>query len=155
MSIIQIGKTVPEFSLRDQHGETMDIRATREKWVLLSFHPLAFTRVCTRQMQGLETHREELEKHGAVAFGLSVDSVPCKHAWAKDIGVKDTRLLSDFWPHGGVARQLGIFREAEGTSERAVILLDEQGVVRFTKVYPMGEVPDMGEILEQLRKLDS
>jgi len=155
MSIIQIGKTVPQFILKDQHGEPMDIQSTRGKRVLLSFHPLAFTKVCTRQMQGLETHREELEKRGAIAFGLSVDSVPCKHAWAKDIGVKDTRLLSDFWPHGGVAAQLGIFREAEGTSERAVILLDERGVVRFTKVYPMAQVPDMGEILEQVDKLDS
>jgi len=155
MSIIEIGKTVPAFSLKDQHGEAMNIEATRGKRALLSFHPLAFTKVCTRQMQDLEKHREEFETLGAVAFGLSVDSVPCKHAWAKDIGVKETRLLSDFWPHGGVAKQLGIFREADGFSERAVVLLDEQGVVRFTKVYPMGEVPDRAEILEQLKKLDN
>jgi peroxiredoxin len=155
MNIIEIGQTVPQFSLKDQHGEMTNIEDSRGKRVILSFHPLAFTKVCTRQMQDLEKHRETFEKHGAIAYGLSVDSVPCKHAWAKDIGVKETLLLADFWPHGGVAKQLGLFREDDGFSERAVILLDEQGIVRFTKVYPIGEVPDMGEILEQLKKLDS
>ncbi len=155
MSTIEVGTKAPGFTLKDQHGKPMDLEGTRGKRVILSFHPLAFTRVCTRQMQDLEKHRAAFAKHGAVAFGLSVDSVPCKHAWAKEIGVRQTLLVSDFWPHGGVAKRLGIFREADGFSERAVILLDEQGIVRFTKVYPIGEVPDMGEIMKELGEAES
>jgi len=150
MSIIQAGAKAPEFTLKDQHGKVMELQETRGKKAILSFHPLAFTRVCTKQMQELEENREEFDKYNALAFGISVDSVPCKHAWAKEIKVKHTRLLADFWPHGGVAQQLGIFREADGFSERAVIILDEDGVVRFSKVYPTDEVPDMGEIIEEL-----
>ncbi len=155
MSIIEVGVKAPQFSLKDQHGKVMELQETRGKKVILSFHPLAFTRVCTRQMQELEENREAFDKHNALAFGLSVDSVPCKHAWAKEIKVKHTRLLADFWPHGGVAEQLGIFREADGFSERAVILLDENGIVRFSKVYPIGEVPDMGEVIEKLSEIRS
>jgi len=106
--------------------------------------------VCAVQMQALEENRGEFARLNAVAFGISVDPVPAKHAWAKELRIKETKLLSDFWPHGAVAESYGIFRSADGYSERAVIILDTDGIVRFSKVYPMSEVPDMGEILEQL-----
>jgi len=155
MSIIQAGAKAPEFSLKDQHGKVMELQETRGTKVILSFHPLAFTRVCTKQMQQLEKNRETFDKHNTLAVGISVDSVPCKHAWAKEIKVKHTRLLADFWPHGGVARQFGIFREMDGFSERAVMILDEDGIVRFSKIYPLDMVPDMGEIMEKLGEIGS
>lgn len=155
MSIIQAGAKAPEFSLKDQHGKVMELQEIRGKKAILSFHPLAFTRVCAKQMQELEENREKFDKYNALALGISVDSVPCKHAWAKDIKVKNTRLLADFWPHGGVAQQLGIFRETDGFSERAVIILDEKGIVRFSKVYPIDKVPDMMEIMEKLGEIGS
>jgi peroxiredoxin len=150
MSIIQIGTRAPGFVLPDQHGEKVNLEELRGKKVILSFHPLAFTPVCAVQMQALEENRGEFARLNAVAFGMSVDPVPCKHAWAKELRIKETKLLSDFWPHGAVAESYGIFRSADGYSERAVIILDEEGSVRFSKVYPISEVPDMGEILEQL-----
>jgi peroxiredoxin len=82
--------------------------------------------------------------------GLSIDSVPCKAAWARSLKIKKTRLLSDFWPHGTLAKSLGILR-AEGFSERANILLDEAGKVMFVKVYPIRQLPDIGEILTALK----
>jgi len=105
------------------------------------------------QMQDLEKHREDMERLGAVALGLSVDSVPCKKAWAESLGIQETRLLADFWPHGGVARAYGIFREKNGFSERAVFIVDAEGVIRFKKIYPMREVPDIGEILAALAEV--
>ena len=85
--------------------------------------------------------------------GISVDSVPTKKAWASDLGVKKVTLLSDFWPHGGVARQYGLFRGKDGISERANVILDEDGKVIFSKVYELGELPDIQEIIELLEAL--
>ena len=153
MSVIKAGAETPGFVLSDQHGEKVDLEGLRGKKVILSFHPLAFTPVCAKQMKALEENKDQFDKLNAVALGISIDSVPAKHAWAKDLGIKKTQLLSDFWPHGAVAESYGIFRSADGYSERAVIILDEEGIVIFSKVYPISEVPDMGEILEQLNKL--
>ena len=153
MSVIKAGTKAPGFVLSDQHGEKVDLEGLRGKKVILSFHPLAFTPVCAKQMKALEENKDQFDKLNAVALGISIDSVPAKHAWAKDLGIKKTQLLSDFWPHGAVAESYGIFRSADGYSERAVIILDEEGIVIFSKVYPISEVPDMGEILEQLNKL--
>jgi peroxiredoxin len=120
---------------------------------VLSFHPLAWTNVCKLQMQDLEKNKAQFDRLGAVALGISVDSVPSKKAWAADIGVEQTSLLADFWPHGGVASAYGIFREAGGTSERAAVIVDKDGVIRFKKVYPSSEVPDIAEILKALQDL--
>lgn len=152
MAIVEAGNKAPEFILSDQHGERVNLEELRGRKVILSFHPLAFTPVCAVQMKALEENHEKFEKHNAVALGISVDSVPAKHAWAKDLGIKKTQLLSDFWPHGAIAESYGIFRSADGYSERAVIILDEEGIVRWSKVYQISEVPDMGEILTRLEK---
>jgi len=85
-------------------------------------------------------------------LGISVDSVPCLTAWAKDLGGITYPLLSDFWPHGGLAARLGIFIDKFGFSERANIILDERRKAVFVKVYPLRELPDMIEVLEFLKK---
>jgi len=148
----EIGDLAPEFTLKDQHGKEQKLSSFRGKKVVLSFHPLAFTRVCTYQMQDLEAKKAELDTLSTVALGLSVDPVPSKHAWAKEIGVKETLLLSDFWPHGEVARAYGIFDKAEGFSKRAVFILNEEGKIVWKKEYPLKERPDIEEILAALRK---
>ena len=153
MSEIKLGMKAPEFVLADQHGEKVDLAELRGRKVILSFHPLAFTPVCAKQMGALEENRNEFEEHNAVALGISIDTVPVKRAWAKELRIKKTQLLADFWPHGAVAESYGIFRAADGYSERTVIILDEEGIVQWIKIYPISEVPDMGEILEQLKKL--
>ena len=148
--VVQVGKKLKDFKLKDQNGQDFLLSDCRGKRVLLSFHPLAWTHVCALQMQSLEKNKKALNKLNAAAVGLSVDSVPCKAAWAKSLKIKDTRLLSDFWPHGGVAKSLGILR-AEGISERANIIVDEAGKVMFVKVYPIKQLPDIAEILAVLK----
>ena len=103
------------FVLSDQHGEKVNLEDLRERKVILSFHPLAFTPVCAKQMRALEENQNEFARLGAVA------------------------------------ESYGIFRAVDGYCELGVIILDEEGIVRWSKVYPISEVPDMGEILEQLR----
>jgi peroxiredoxin len=147
---INIGDAAPNFDLKDQNGKDHALADYKGKKVVLSFHPLAWTGVCTTQMQQLESKFDEIARLGGVGLGLSIDSTFCKHAWAKDMGVKHTPLLSDFWPHGGYAQELGLFRDVEGTSKRAVVILDAAGKVTWKKVYPVAQVPDIEEIMKAL-----
>ncbi len=147
---VQQGDKAKEFALDDQDEKEIHLSDFRGKKVLLSFHPLAWTKVCAEQMKSLEKNRTRFEKLNTVALGLSVDTVPSKKAWAKEIGIKNTRLLSDFWPHGEVAKLYGIFREKEGVSERANIIVDENGKIVFVKVYPISQLPDIEEIIRAL-----
>ncbi len=140
----------PNFELKDHRGELHRSEDFRGKKVLLSFHPLAWTKLCADQMLSLEHNHGALSDRGAVAVGVSVDPVPSKGAWADSLEIRKTPLLSDFWPHGKLAEDLGIFREEDGFSERANIILGENGEVVFEKVYPISELPDMDEILEFL-----
>jgi len=148
--MVAVGEKVKDFTLKDHHGKDFTLSEFKGRKVLLSFHPLAWTSICAKQMQSLEENRDYFEKKNTVAVGVSVDSTPCKKAWAKELKIENTRLLADFWPHGGLAIQLGIFRDKDGFSERANVLIDEQGKVMFVKVYPISELPEIGEILKVL-----
>ena len=150
--VIKVGAKAPDFSLKDQHNKELRLSDFKGKKVLLSFHPLAWTKVCARQMQSLEKNRAVFDRLNTVALGLSVDTVPSKHAWAKELGIKETRLLSDFWPHGEVASLYGIFRVENGISERANIIVDEGQKVIFVKVYDIPQLPDIDEIINFLKK---
>lgn len=150
--VIKVGDKAPDFTLKDQHNKELRLSEFKGKKVLLSFHPLAWTKVCARQMQSLEKNREVVDRLNTVALGLSVDTVPSKHAWAKELGIKKTRLLSDFWPHGEVAKLYGIFRAENGISERANIIVDEGQKVIFVKVYDIPQLPDIDEIINFLKK---
>jgi peroxiredoxin len=146
----QKGKKAKDFILKDQNGQDFRLAACKGKKLLLSFHPLAWTPICARQMQDLEKSRKAFDKLNTVAVGMSIDSVPCKAAWAKSLRVKNTKLLADFWPHGAVAKSLGILRK-EGFSERANIVVDESGKILFVRVYPIKQLPDLTEILTALK----
>lgn len=152
--MINKGEAATDFKLKDQYENEIKLSDLKGKRVLLSFHPLAWTPVCARQMRSLEDNQMRLTELNTIALGISVDSVPSKKAWAKEIGVENTKLLADFWPHGGVAKSLGIFRDGNGFSERANIILDKDGKVVFIKIYPLPEVPDLEEILNALKGMN-
>ena len=149
---VKVGSAAPDFMLRDQTGKEFKLSDFRGKRVLLSFHPAAWTGVCTAQMKSVEANQDAFESLNTVAVGVSVDTIPSKKAWAKELGITKTRLLADFWPHGAVAKLYGIFREKEGFSERANIIVDEAGKVVFFKVYEIGQLPDIQELLDFLKK---
>ena len=149
---INVGEMAPGFNLKDQNGKDHTLADYKGKKVILSFHPLAWTGLCTTQMQQLDGKFDRIAELGGVGLGLSIDSTFTKHAWAKDMGVEKTPLLSDFWPHGGYAAELGLFRDVEGTAKRAVVILDAEGKVAWKKVYPIPEVPDIEEIMSELEK---
>lgn len=150
--MVQPGDPAPNFSLKDQDDRTFDLYEQAGKRVLLSFHPLAWTEFCAAQMVSLEENRKVLARLNCIPVGISVDSRPCKQAWAQSLGITKTPLLCDFWPHGAVAQKYGIFRDENGFSERANIIVDENQRVMFVKIYPVHSVPDIKEIIGFLEK---
>lgn len=147
----RIGQTAPGFTLEDQARRRVACTPGDGQRYLLSFHPLAWTGACAAQMQALEGHQAEFVDLDCVAVGISVDSWISKRAWADEIGVVATPLLADFWPHGAVAQAYGLFREKNGFSERANVVVGRDGRIAFERVYPVHEVPPIGDLIAFLR----
>jgi peroxiredoxin len=148
---LKVGDKIPDFELRDHNDKPHKISDYKGKKVLLSLHPFAYTPVCKNQMQELDQKYDTFKDLGVVSFGLSIDHQPVKAAWAKDIGIKKLPLLSDFWPHGKVSQDMGLFLDDKGTSARANVLIDEEGKVEWIKTYDLGEQPDFDEIIDYLK----
>lgn len=148
---LKTGDEAPDFTLPDHAQNDISLSSYRGKRVLLSFHPLAWTPVCEIQMRSLELKQPFFEENNTIALGLSIDSVFCKKAWAKAIEIEKTPLLCDFWPHGKVAAQYGLFVDKLGFSGRANILVDPAGKIELIKVYEIPEVPDIEAIVRHIR----
>lgn len=149
---MQLGDIVPDFTLKDQNNEDFNLYGIKDKLVLLSFHPLAWTGVCAKQMQSLESSKSEFDDLDVIAVGVSVDSIPSKKAWAENLGIKETKLLADFWSHGALAESLGLFNEDKGISKRANILVGKNKEIVFMKIYEMSTVPNFDEITSFIKK---
>lgn len=143
---INVGEEAPDFTLSDQNGQDINLATFKGRKVLLSFHPLAWTGVCAKQMKAVDDNFERFDALNAVPFGVSIDTVPTKEAWAKELGLQKLSLLSDFNPLGAMAKSYGLFRETDGFTERANVIIDEGGKVAFVKVYDLPELPDLEEI---------
>ena len=150
MNPIAVGVLAPDFILMDQNEQNICLSDNKGKKVLLSWHPLSWTPVCTDQMRALETNWDKFQSLNTIPFGFSVDPPPCKKAWAVALQLNNIKLPSDFWPHGKVAQEYGIFNNQDGVSERANIIIDENGKVIWVKVYPSGQLPDINEVLQVL-----
>ena len=148
---IKAGDKAPDFILYDHNQKEFSLSSFKGKRILLSFHPLAWTSVCALQMKSLEDNLKSFKELNTVAVGISIDSAPSKKAWAESLDIEKTRLLADFWPHGKVAKLFGIFRENDGISERANIIIDEDQNIEYVQVYEISKLPDINEIITFLR----
>jgi len=150
--MVREGGRAPDFYLEDQHGKIFRISGVRGSRVLLAFFPQAWTETSEAQLKVLEAHAPFFEREHVVAVGISPDPVPALQAWADQIGVRHTPLLSDFWPHGQVSRIYGVFRERDGVPERTVVILDATHRVVWARRYDPPEAPAIDEQLEVLRR---
>ena len=105
-------------------------------------------------MRAFEEAMPRFARLNTQVLGISVDSVPTKEVWAKSLEIKSFPLLSDFWPHGKVAKSYGVFNGEKGFAKRAIFVVDKEGLIQFSKVYAVKEVPDVEEILEVVPKLE-
>jgi len=145
------GEIAPDFTLKDQYGQDFILSANQGKKVLLSFHPLAATGVCTRQMEALEAHFAEITALNTIPVGISVDAVPSKKLWSDDMKLKNLRILADFWPHGEVIKKYGLFREKNGFSERANVIVGVDGKVQWVRIYEISILSDIDEVINHLK----
>ena len=150
---LKVGDSAPDFTLKDQEGHDVTLSSFRgKKNVVLIFHPLAFTSVCSVQMPGYNKELQTFEGLDTQVLGLSVDSSPAHRAWAEMLGGIDYPMLADFHPHGEVSKKYGIMRP-EGFSERATFVIDKKGIVRGIEVHEIGTLPDHDKLLETLRSI--
>jgi peroxiredoxin (alkyl hydroperoxide reductase subunit C) len=150
---VALGDTAPDFELPSISGETIRLSDYRgAKNVVLSFVPAAWTPVCSSQWPGYNLALDYFEEEDAVILGITVDNLPTLHAWTTAMGVIDFPVLSDFYPHGQVAQCYGVLRNS-GVSERALFLIDKQGIIRFIDVHNINERPPLEELVNALRAL--
>jgi glutaredoxin len=105
-------------------------------------------------MPSYELDLPQFEGYNTQVLGISVDHIPCLKAWAESLGGISYPLLSDFWPHGEVARLYGAFLEDAGKSERALFIVDKEGIVRYVDIHDIDEQPDNAEVFRVLRELE-
>lgn len=150
---LRVGDAAPDFALPAVGGARASLRDYRGKrTVVISFVPAAWTPVCSAQWPGYNIARKSFEKRNAVLLGITADNVPTLHAWTKDMGTMWFPVLSDFWPHGAVAKAYGVLR-SDGTAERALFVVDKQGIIRYIDVHDINERPPLDELLAELNKL--
>ena len=148
--MIKVGELAPDFKLKDQYGNDVTLSEFKGKKVLLSWHPLAWTSVCTDQMRALDRNYDKFAEKNTVVLGLSVDPQPSKLVWAKALSLGKLQILSDFNPLGKVSDAYGIFSSEHGASKRVNVLIDEEGRVKWAKKYEIPELPDLDEVFEQV-----
>ena len=148
--VLQVGDVAPDFELPASGNRIVKLSDFRgKKNVLLAFYPFAFSPVCSLQLPGLQQHLGQFKELNADVLGISIDSRHSHKAFAEHLGL-GFPLLSDFDKQ--VCQTYGVLREG-GFAERAIFVIDRQGVIRYAHVHPMGEVPDNRPILQALQKL--
>ena len=137
---LQVGDQAPDFALKDQNNQERTLSEFRgDRNVLVVFYPLAFSGICTGELDQL---RDDLAEFTDVqVLAVSVDSVYTLKAWSNQQGY-NFPLLADFWPHGKVAQEYGVFNDHAGIANRGTFLVDTDGVIRFAEMNGPGEPRD-------------
>jgi mycoredoxin-dependent peroxiredoxin len=149
---MEIGEPVQQFSLANQHGESISLRDfTGKQHVVVVFYPFAFSGVCTGELRELRDSMADFTDSGAVVLAISCDPMFSLRVFADREGLEFS-LLSDFWPHGEVSTAYGVFNEHLGCSGRATFIVDRSGVLRW---YVENQIPRQRDLDAYLKVLDS
>jgi peroxiredoxin len=150
---VETGTEAPDFTLRDQHGRRVTLSQFRgHKNVVVVFYPYAFTGTCTGELCAIRDEIGDFANDDVQVLAISCDSVASQRVFADQEGY-DFPLLSDFWPHGEVARAYGVFLEDKGAATRGTFLVDRDGVVRWSVVQGMGEARSTDDYRKALASL--
>jgi len=154
MEALKAGTPAPEFSLPSTPDQRVSLSEFRGRAVVLIFYPADWSPVCGDELALFSELHEEFDKFNASLVGISVDGPWCHIAFAKARGYRLT-LLSDFEPKGEVSRLYGVYRTKEGVSERALFVIDSEGVIRWSYVSPIGVNPGADGVLRALKSLSA
>ena len=152
MPALKPGSLAPDFSLRSTPDQKVSLSEFRGENVVLVFYPADWSPVCGDQLALYNEVLPDIKRFDARIIGISADGVWCHLAYAKQRNLHFT-LLSDQHPQGAAARQYGVFREQEGVCERALFVIDKDGVIRWSYVSPIGVNPGADGILNALESL--
>lgn len=150
--LLKAGTTAPDFELRSSPEKTLRLSSLRGRPVILAFYPADWSPVCGDEMALYNEILPDFREHGAELLGVSVDSAWCHAAFARDRRLRFP-LLSDFEPKGAVSRAYGAYRDEDGTSERALFVIDGNGVIQWSYLSPIGVNPGADGILRALESL--
>jgi peroxiredoxin len=153
-NILAAGTAAPDFKLRVTPDQWLSLSDLKGKPVILAFYPADWSPVCGDQMVLYNEILPDFREHGAELLGISVDGVWCHAAFAKSRNLHFP-LLSDFEPKGAVARSYGAYREEEGVCERALFVVDANGVIFWSYLSPVAVNPGADGILEALEELSN
>ena len=150
---VRVGQPAPDFLLPSVSGKKISLsQFIGKKNVVLSFVPAAWTPVCSQQWPGYSIVKNVFNETDTVLLGITVDNLPTLHAWTRQMGTVWFHVLSDFWPHGEVAKTYGVLR-SDGFTERAVFIIDKEGMIRFIQVSDINKKPDPSVCALELKKL--
>jgi peroxiredoxin (alkyl hydroperoxide reductase subunit C) len=154
---VKVGDRAPDFTLPAVSGENVSLtQFLGKRNVVLSFVPAAWTPVCSDQWPGYNIVKHIFDSYDAMLLGITVDSIPTLYAWTNQMVTGSDRLwfpvLSDFWPHGAVADKYGVLR-SEGTSERALFVIDKGGIIRYIDVHDINDRPRLEALVQALENL--
>jgi peroxiredoxin len=150
---VEVGQQAPDFELKDQHGTPVRLSGFRgKKNVVLVFYPLAFSGTCTAELCAMRDEFPEVTRDDVELLTVSVDSGYVQRAWSEAQHF-EFPMLSDFWPHGDVARAYGVFNDTRGVATRGTFIIDKDGVVRWKVVHPIPQARDIAEYQKALASL--
>ncbi len=150
---VKIGDKAPDFTLPAISEEKISLSQYRgKKNVVISFVPAAWTPVCSDQWPGYNIIKEVFDQNDATLLGITVDNIPTLFAWTNQMGKLWFPVLSDFWPHGAVAKKYGVLR-ADGVSERALFVIDKKGIIRYIDVHDINKRPPLEDLVNALEKV--
>lgn len=153
MSLI-IGDQAPDFELVNQYGETVQLsRFVGEKAVVLVFYPLSFSGICTGELCELRDNIAKFEREGVELLAISVDSKFVQKKFAEEQGYKFS-VLADFWPHGAVAKEYGVFLDESGIANRATFVINKDGALVAKFVTAPGQARSLDEYDRALASLE-
>lgn len=153
MPAIQPGDEAPDFELSDSTGQPVRLSDYRgKKAVVLVFYPFAFSGICQGELCTIRDRIEQFSNDDVETLAVSVDARPALKAWGEKEGL-DFPLLSDFWPHGGVAKEYGVFNQQVGAAERGTFIIDKDGTVVYSVHNGLGEARDEDAYLAALQQV--
>jgi len=150
---IEAGSKAPEFTLKNQFGESVSLSDFfGKKNVILMFYPFAFTGKCTQELCAIRDERNDFVNEDTQILSISCDPVASLKIFAEEQKLA-TPLLSDFWPHGKVSRDYGVFLEDLGFANRGTFIIDKSGIIRWKIVTSPGEIRDTSDYRKALSTL--
>jgi peroxiredoxin (alkyl hydroperoxide reductase subunit C) len=151
---VKVGNPAPNFTLPSVSGEKVSLSQFRgKKNVVLSFVPAAWTPVCSDQWPGYNIAKDIFNQYDAILLGITVDNIPTLFAWTNQMGQLWFPVLSDFWPHGAVAKKYGVLRSS-GVSERALFVINKKGMIRYIDVHDINKRPPLEDLMSALEKVE-